>query len=69
MRYGVIAGMFDRAWVILCRDASQPVGYVRMLRANPEDARGRIDRARTGTVACAADGHGECRFELRCEEA
>ena len=56
VRDSVIAGMFDRAWVILCRDASQPVGYVRMLRASPEDARGRIDRARAGTIACAADG-------------
>src|SRR3546814_8378491 len=26
VRDSVIAGMFDRAWMILCRDASQPVG-------------------------------------------
>src|SRR3546814_8983018 len=26
----VIEGMFDRAWTIICRDASQPVGTVRM---------------------------------------
>jgi CHAT domain-containing protein len=56
VRDGVISGMFDRAWVILCRDASQPVGYVRMLRASPKDARGRIERERAGTIACAADG-------------
>ena len=33
VRDNVIKGMFDRAWAIICRDASQPVGYVRELRA------------------------------------
>src|SRR3546814_15021878 len=48
--------MFDRAWTIICRDASQPVGTVRMLRADADTARARIERARAGTIACAADG-------------
>ena len=57
VRDAVIDGMFDRAWVVLCRDASQPVGYVRMLRAGADAARARIDRARAGTINCAADGN------------
>src|SRR3546814_13249949 len=48
--------MFDRAWTIICRDASQPVGTVRMLRADADMVRARIERARAGTIACAADG-------------
>jgi CHAT domain-containing protein len=56
VRDAVIDGMFDRAWVVLCRDASQPVGYVRMLRADADAARARIERARAGTINCAADG-------------
>ena len=56
VRDSVIKGMFDRAWVIVCRDASQPVGYVRMLRAGADEARARIDAGRAGTIACAADG-------------
>jgi tetratricopeptide (TPR) repeat protein len=54
VRDSVIDGMFDRAWMILCRDASQPVGYVRMLRATPADAKARIDRGRAGTIDCDA---------------
>ncbi|WP_260582391.1 hypothetical protein [Sphingopyxis sp. PET50] len=54
VRDSVIEGMFDRAWMILCRDASQPVGYVRMLRASPADAQARIERARAGTIVCTA---------------
>lgn len=54
VRDSVIDGMFDRAWMILCRDASQPVGYVRMLRATPAEAQARVDRARSGTIVCTA---------------
>jgi len=56
VRDSVIKGMFDRAWLIVCRDASQPVGYVRMLRDTPEQARARIDRGRSGTIVCV-DGN------------
>lgn len=56
VRDTVVSGMFDRAWTIICRDASQPVGYVRELRANAADARARIERARAGRIVCAADG-------------
>lgn len=54
VRDSVIAGMFDRAWLVLCRDASQPVGTVRVLRASPEQARTRIEAARADTIACTA---------------
>ncbi|MBA3940792.1 MAG: CHAT domain-containing protein [Sphingopyxis sp.] len=56
VRDSVIDGMFDRAWVVVCRDASQPVGYIRALRATADEARARIDRGRAGTILCAADG-------------
>ncbi len=55
VRDGVISGMFDRAWVIICRDASQPVGYVRMLRAGPDAALARIKSNRAGTIDCDAN--------------
>ncbi len=57
VRDGVVKGMFERAWTIICRDTSQPVGTVRELRATPAEARARIERARSGTVTCADDGN------------
>lgn len=56
VRDAVVKGMFERAWTIICRDASQPVGTVRELRATPSEARARIEQARAGTVTCATDG-------------
>lgn len=56
VRDSVIAGMFDRAWVILCRDAAQPVGYVRMLRASPQQAMSRVEQNRAGMIDCDAGG-------------
>lgn len=56
VRDGVIKGMFDRAWTIICRDASQPVGTVRLLRATPAETQARIDQGRAGTIACTDDG-------------
>ena len=56
VRDGVIKGMFERAWTIICRDASQPVGYVRELRATSAEALARIGQGRAGTIACAPDG-------------
>src|SRR5690606_37722408 len=58
VRDSVVEGMFDRAWIVLCRDASQPVGYVRMLRASPAEAMARVERGRAGTIEC--DGEGAC---------
>lgn len=56
VRDSVIKGMFDRAWTIICRDASQPVGYVRELRAGSAEALARIEKGRAGTITCTADG-------------
>lgn len=56
VRDGVIKGMFDRAWTIICRDASQPVGTVRLLRATTAETQARIEQGRAGTIACTADG-------------
>ena len=39
VRDRVVKGMFERAWTVICRDASQPVGTVRELRATPAEAR------------------------------
>jgi len=58
VRDSVVEGMFDRAWIVLCRDASQPVGYVRMLRASPAEAMARVERGRAGAIEC--DGAGAC---------
>lgn len=51
----IISGMFERSWLILCRDASQPVGYVRKLSADPSEAQRRIDAGRTVKVNCPSD--------------
>lgn len=55
VRDTVVRGMFDRAWVIVCRDASQPVGTVRLLRATPDQARARIAAGRADTIVCDGD--------------
>ncbi|PKQ01104.1 MAG: CHAT domain-containing protein [Alphaproteobacteria bacterium HGW-Alphaproteobacteria-13] len=51
VRDAVVRGMFDRAWTIVCRDASQPVGTVRVLRASADEARARIAAARGNSAA------------------
>lgn len=56
VRDSVVEGMFDRAWMILCRDASQPIGYVRVLRATPAEALARIEKGRADAIACTAAG-------------
>ncbi len=52
----VLSGMFDRSWLILCRDASQPVGRLRALRSNADDAAARTAAARTSIAECDAGG-------------
>lgn len=61
VRDDVVKGMFDRAWTVVCRDTSQPVGTIRILRAGADEARSRIERARADRVACAADGRCHLR--------
>lgn len=52
LRDPVATGMFDRGWAILCRDAAQPVGSVRMLKATLDDAQARIANGRPADVNC-----------------
>lgn len=61
VRDDVVRGMFDRAWTVVCRDTSQPVGTIRLLRAGADEARTRIERARADRVACTADGRCHLR--------
>lgn len=48
----VVSGMFDRAWAIVCRDASQPVGTLRALRGDPEQ---RLASAREAIATCTGE--------------
>lgn len=52
LRDSVATGMFERSWLILCRDAAQPVGYLRLLRDDVAGAEARIARARPASFAC-----------------
>lgn len=49
-----VAGMFDRAWTIVCRDAARPVGQVYALRGDATVAE-RIAASRDGAVTCEPD--------------
>jgi len=46
-----IAGPFDRAWAVVCRDSALPVGYVFALRGS--DAAERLAARRNASVDCA----------------
>lgn len=46
-----LAGPFDRAWAVVCRDSSLPVGYVFALRG--ADAAERLATRRNSSVDCA----------------
>lgn len=48
----IVSGMYERAWLILCRDASQPVGYVRKLSGTSAQALPRIDQGRLVPITC-----------------
>ena len=65
VRDDVVKDMFDRAWTVVCRDASQPVGTIRVLRTGADSARARIERARADRVTCTVDG----RCTLRGSDA
>jgi CHAT domain-containing protein len=53
-RDAAISGMFDRAWVIVCRDAARPVGKLYALRTDTGDAAARLAAARAGETRCDA---------------
>lgn len=52
---GAVAGMFDRAWTIVCRDAARPIGQLYGLRGAPDAAAARITAARSEGVTCGAE--------------
>lgn len=52
LRDTVATGMFERSWLILCRDAAQPVGYLRLLRTDQASAEARISKARPALITC-----------------
>ncbi|HYZ48823.1 MAG TPA: CHAT domain-containing protein, partial [Sphingomonas sp.] len=47
-----VATMFDRAWVIICRDAARPVGRLYGLRGSPEAVAARLATIRAGEARC-----------------
>jgi len=49
-----IAGMFDRSWTLVCRDAAQPIGQLYALRGG--DAEARLAASRRQDVVCGAPG-------------
>ncbi len=51
-----IAGMFDRAWVIVCRDSAQPVGRIFALRGDATQAAARLAQIRSDQVNCTSQG-------------
>ncbi len=57
------SSMFDRAWIIICRDAAQPVGRVFALRS--PDAIARIN-ARDSAPGCAPISVSETRASAEC---
>jgi CHAT domain-containing protein len=47
-----IGGIFDRAWVIICRDAARPVGHLYSLRGSPDAIAQRLATIRVGEARC-----------------
>jgi CHAT domain-containing protein len=52
----VLAGMFDRGYRIVCRDAASPVGKLYALRTGKTDPIQRLASARGADIACQAAG-------------
>ncbi len=52
--------MFDRAWMLVCRDAARPIGQVYMLRSSGDDEGAvlldRLAASRKASVTCEAAG-------------
>ncbi|MFD1612205.1 CHAT domain-containing protein [Sphingomonas tabacisoli] len=47
-----IGGVFDRAWVILCRDAARPIGHLYSLRGSPDAIAQRLAPLRAREARC-----------------
>lgn len=50
----ILSGLYERSWLILCRDASQPVGYIRKLAGSPGQVIARVDQGRAVKVNCSS---------------
>ncbi len=48
-----VAGLFDRAWAIVCRDAARPVGRLYALRGDPVTIRDRLAAIRASEARCS----------------
>jgi CHAT domain-containing protein len=57
-----VRGMFDRAWVIVCRDAARPVGHLYGLRGAPEQVAARLAPLRASEARCEG-ARGEATIE------
>jgi CHAT domain-containing protein len=51
-----VAGIFDRAWSIVCRDAARPVGKLYALRGNSAEVAARLESIRAEEVDCQGAG-------------
>jgi hypothetical protein len=47
-----IAGIFDRTWVIICRDASRPIGHLYGLRGDAQTIARRLSAIRAADARC-----------------
>lgn len=52
VRDPIVSGLYERSWLILCRDARQPVGYIRKLSGSPADIAPRIAQSRAVQLSC-----------------
>ena len=55
-----LSGMFDRSYLLTCRDAAAPVGSVIAVR-RPVDLARRAERLAAGSLACRAEEVGDDR--------
>lgn len=47
-----IQGIFDRSWMLVCRDAAQPVGQLYAVRDGKEDLQARLTASRKQEASC-----------------
>ncbi len=53
-RDAALAGIFDRAWAIVCRDSARPVGKLYALRGSAASISQRLDALRSAEANCTA---------------
>ena len=68
-RDAAIAGIFDRAWSIVCRDSSRPIGKLYALRGDPAQVAARLSDLRAGEAGCASAAVGEAVEDLGTAQA